>query len=118
MTSLTKLQKAFFKKAKEFDKVKKMGRTHLQDAVPMSLGAEFHGWGTTGEDQRIAEVRQFLHDQPGRDRHRHHRHGRARLSELSTKYLSEVTGFKFILAGDLVRGDLRLPAPTSCSRVC
>ena len=41
----------------------KMGRTHLQDAVPMSLGQEFHGWGTTiGEEvERIAEVRQFLH---------------------------------------------------------
>jgi aspartate ammonia-lyase len=41
-----------------------MGRTHLQDAVPMSLGQEFHGWGTTiGEEvERIAEVRQFLHE--------------------------------------------------------
>jgi aspartate ammonia-lyase len=105
MESLTKLQKAFFKKAKEFDKVLKMGRTHLQDAVPMSLGAEFHGWGTTiGEEvERIAEVRQFLHEinlgataigttvtaAPG-------------YPELATKYLSEGTGFKFILAGDLV----------------
>jgi aspartate ammonia-lyase len=105
MKSLTRLQKAFFKKAKEFDKVIKMGRTHLQDAVPMSLGAEFHGWGTTmGEEvERIAEVRQFLHEinlgataigttvtaAPG-------------YPELATKYLSEVTGYKFILAGDLV----------------
>ena len=42
----------------------KMGRTHLQDAVPMSLGQEFHGWGTTiGEEvQRIAEVRALLHE--------------------------------------------------------
>ena len=42
----------------------KMGRTHLQDAVPMSLGQEFNGWGTTiGEEvQRIAEVRQLLHE--------------------------------------------------------
>ena len=64
MEALTKLQEAFFAKGKEFDKVLKMGRTHLQDAVPMSLGQEFHGWGTTmGEEvQRIAEVRQFLHE--------------------------------------------------------
>jgi aspartate ammonia-lyase len=56
-----KLAAAFFAKGKEFDRVLKMGRTHLQDAVPMSLGQEFHGWGTTiGEEvQRIAEVRQF-----------------------------------------------------------
>src|SRR6187455_989921 len=64
MDALSALQQAFFAKAKEFDRVLKMGRTHLQDAVPMSLGQEFHGWGTTmGEEvQRIAEVRQFLHE--------------------------------------------------------
>ena len=49
---------------KEFERVLKMGRTHLQDAVPMSLGQEFHGWGTTiGEEvHRIAEVRALLHE--------------------------------------------------------
>jgi len=41
MEALTKLQEAFFAKGREFDKVLKMGRTHLQDAVPMSLGQEF-----------------------------------------------------------------------------
>ena len=62
--SLKKLQAAFFAKAAEFNRVLKMGRTHLQDAVPMSLGQEFHGWGTTiGEEvQRIGEVRQLLHE--------------------------------------------------------
>ena len=43
MDSLRRLQDAFFAKGKEFEKVLKMGRTHLQDAVPMSLGQEFHG---------------------------------------------------------------------------
>jgi len=64
MDALTRLQEAFFAKGREFDRVLKMGRTHLQDAVPMSLGQEFHGWGTTiGEEvQRIGEVRQFLHE--------------------------------------------------------
>ena len=28
-----------------------MGRTHLQDAVPMTLGQEFHGWGFTIADE-------------------------------------------------------------------
>src|SRR5246127_4663306 len=51
MEALRQLQNAFYAKAREFDKVLKMGRTHLQDAVPMSMGAEFHGWGTTiGEE--------------------------------------------------------------------
>ena len=32
------------KKQKEFDKVVKIGRTHLMDAVPMTVGQEFSGW--------------------------------------------------------------------------
>ena len=103
--ALNRLQQAFFAKAKEFDRVLKMGRTHLQDAVPMSLGQEFHGWGTTiGEEiQRITEVVKLLHEinlgataigttvtaAPG-------------YPELATKYLSELTGTQFILAGDLI----------------
>ena len=105
MKALYRLQESFFAKAREFDRVLKMGRTHLQDAVPMSLGQEFHGWGTTiGEEvERIAEVRRLLHEinlgataigttvtaAPG-------------YPELATKYLSELTGMKFILAGDLI----------------
>ncbi|WP_394756240.1 lyase family protein, partial [Rhodoferax sp.] len=46
MVALEQLQEAFFAKGREFQNVLKMGRTHLQDAVPMSLGQEFHGWGT------------------------------------------------------------------------
>ena len=36
---------AFHSKGDEFSDVLKMGRTHLQDAVPMSMGAEFKGFG-------------------------------------------------------------------------
>ncbi|GHU34316.1 aspartate ammonia-lyase [Betaproteobacteria bacterium] len=105
MEALRKLQGSFFAKAKEFERVLKMGRTHLQDAVPMSLGQEFHGWGTTiGEEvDRIVEVRRLLHEinlgataigttvtaAPG-------------YPELATRYLSELTGNEFILGGDLV----------------
>jgi fumarate hydratase, class II len=32
------------KKAKQFDKVVKIGRTHLMDAVPLTLGQEIGGW--------------------------------------------------------------------------
>lgn len=38
---LTELQNAFAKKGKEFKHVLKSGRTHLQDAVPVTLGQEF-----------------------------------------------------------------------------
>ena len=88
MEALRQLQEAFFAKGKEFDKVLKMGRTHLQDAVPMSLGQEFHGWGTTiGEEvQRIAEVRAApARDQPRRHRDRHDGDRRARLPRSSRR---------------------------------
>ena len=64
MTALRQLQEAFFAKGREFDGVLKMGRTHLQDAVPMSLGAEFRGWGTTmGEEvDRLSEARALLRE--------------------------------------------------------
>ncbi|ALA58505.1 class II fumarate hydratase [Nitrospira moscoviensis] len=42
--SLTRLQKALAKKAREFDKIVKIGRTHLQDATPVRLGQEFGGY--------------------------------------------------------------------------
>jgi len=42
---LDKLSKTFFKKGKEFKAIYKSGRTHLQDAVPISLGQEFTAYG-------------------------------------------------------------------------
>ena len=56
------LVNAFFKKSEEFKGVLKMGRTHLQDAVPMTLGQEFHGWGFTIQDELkvIREAQEHL----------------------------------------------------------
>lgn len=39
------LRDEFYSKAKEFDGILKMGRTQLQDAIPMSLGNEFQAFG-------------------------------------------------------------------------
>ena len=45
------LQIALTDKGVEFSDVIKMGRTQLQDAVPMTLGQEFEAWGVmVGED--------------------------------------------------------------------
>jgi len=59
---LKRLEDAFVLKGKEFEEVLKMGRTQLQDAVPMTLGQEFNGFATTiGEDiQRLREVQSLL----------------------------------------------------------
>jgi aspartate ammonia-lyase len=42
---ITKLKETFDEKGKAFDHVIKMGRTHLQDAVPIRLGQEFTAYG-------------------------------------------------------------------------
>ncbi|MGD9106624.1 MAG: class II fumarate hydratase, partial [Desulfobacterales bacterium] len=42
--SLVTLEESLLRKAAEFEDVKKIGRTHLQDAVPISLGDEFGGY--------------------------------------------------------------------------
>ncbi|MFS8637054.1 MAG: aspartate ammonia-lyase [Gemmatimonadota bacterium] len=56
--ALAALRDAFLAKAAEFSDIVKMGRTQLQDAVPMTLGQEFHAYGVTiGEDlERLREV--------------------------------------------------------------
>jgi fumarate hydratase class II len=38
------LRDALKKKSKDFDKIVKIGRTHLMDAVPLTLGQEIGGW--------------------------------------------------------------------------
>ena len=43
---LRRLHDALMKKSEEFDDVIKMGRTQLQDAVPMRLGQTFHGYAS------------------------------------------------------------------------
>ncbi len=44
LPALTRLHKALKGKAKEFDQIVKIGRTHLQDATPVRLGQEFGGY--------------------------------------------------------------------------
>lgn len=46
LEQLDRLYQAFHKKSEEFDHVIKMGRTQLQDAVPIRLGQEFHAYAT------------------------------------------------------------------------
>src|SRR5208283_773022 len=55
---------SFAAKGVEFADVIKMGRTQLQDAVPMTLGQEFAAYATTmGEDiLRVIETRQLINE--------------------------------------------------------
>lgn len=62
LAELDKLRIAFGRKGREFHDILKVGRTQLQDAVPMTLGQEFHGFATTlGEDlERLRETIKLL----------------------------------------------------------
>ena len=49
---IDKLISAFSKKASKFSKYKKIGRTHLMDALPVTLGSEFASYATSLSDAR------------------------------------------------------------------
>jgi len=61
---LRRLVKAFRAKGDEFRDVIKMGRTQLQDAVPMTLGQEFHAWAESlgNELDTLERVEQGLRE--------------------------------------------------------
>lgn len=62
LPALARLHKALKAKAKEFDTVVKIGRTHLQDATPVRLGQEFGGYARQIElgIQRVKQAQAAL----------------------------------------------------------
>src|SRR5215210_3740602 len=65
LPALKQLERSFSRKAKKFENVVKAGRTHLMDAVPVTLGQEFAGYaaqirlGQERVDAALAHVRQI-----------------------------------------------------------
>ena len=99
------LRDAFYRQAEKTKGVLKMGRTHLQDAVPMSFGQEFHGWGKTIEDELtiIREAQEHLKvvnlgaTAIGTTVTAHPEY-----PALAVKYLAEITGIDFKNSDDLI----------------
>ena len=105
LAAMGELKSAFETKALEFSDVIKMGRTQLQDAVPMTLGQEFGAWGVmVGEDmERLREASDLLKEinlgataigtglnsPPG-------------YAELATALLKEVSGIPVVKSPNLV----------------
>ena len=104
-TALSKLIDAFSAKGEEFKDYIKMGRTQLQDAVPMTSGQEFHAYANNLREEidnlerNVALLHEInmggtaigtgLNAVPG-------------FAELCAEKLSEVTGEKMIPSPDLV----------------
>lgn len=62
--ALEKFHVAMMKKQKEFDGIVKIGRTHLMDATPLTLGQEFSGFSTQMKHslQRVKNTLPYLHE--------------------------------------------------------
>jgi aspartate ammonia-lyase len=60
--AVNELIASFRAKGREFDNILKMGRTQLQDAVPMTLGQEFNAFGETlaGEVRALEVIQRVL----------------------------------------------------------
>ena len=65
VAELQRLATSFRKKGNEYIEVPKMGRTELQDAVPMTVGQEFHafGAGIEAEIQFLKDAEKYLYAQ-------------------------------------------------------
>jgi aspartate ammonia-lyase len=102
---LGSLRDAFLLKAQEFADIVKMGRTQLQDAVPMTLGQEFHAYGVTiGEDiDRLRELAVHLHEiNMGATAIGTGINTDPRYAGLVRAHLSAITGLGLVTSPDLV----------------
>ena len=108
-TAMRALSAAFLAKGREFAPLLKMGRTQLQDAVPMTLGQEFAAFGNTilEDVDRLGEAQALIREinmgataigtgitaPPG-------------YAEAVRRNLSAITGLELITARDLVEATM------------
>ena len=105
LVEMRNLRVSFEAKAREFDDVLKVGRTQLQDAVPMTLGQEFSAYAVMlGEDeQRLAEASKLIEEVnlgataigTGINAHPDY-------APLVTRRLSEISGIALMVSPNLV----------------
>jgi aspartate ammonia-lyase len=105
LKAMTHLQDAFQVKADEFRDVIKMGRTQLQDAVPMTLGQEFASFSrmTMEDTQRLREVVPLLREiNLGGTAIGTGLNAPIGYPQKACSILSELSGFDFEVAEDMV----------------
>jgi aspartate ammonia-lyase len=99
------LQRCFAAKAEEFKEVLKVGRTQLQDAVPMTLGQEFSTYAVmlSEDESRLAEAAELIREinlgataiGTGINAHPDY-------APLVTRRLAEVSGIAFVVSPNLI----------------
>lgn len=103
--TLEKLIVSFEKKEKEFDHIIKMGRTQLQDAVPMTLGQSFGAFADAmrSELKRLNRVsKEFLVINMGATAIGTGITAEPEYAEICTRHIKEITGWDITLAGNLI----------------
>lgn len=102
---LERLIEGFRKKEKEFENIIKMGRTQLQDAVPMTLGQTFGAYATTLEEEisRLNEnAKLFLEVNMGGTAIGTGINADPDYSDKVIEHLRRITGMEVVLAANLV----------------
>lgn len=105
LTAMAHLRAAYTAKATEFRDVIKMGRTQLQDAVPMTLGQEFAAFArmTMEDEQRLIEVLPLLAEiNLGGTAIGTQLNAPAGYAAEACRRLSELAGIQLVVAEDMV----------------
>ena len=103
--NLLNLIEAFRDKGKAFAGMIKMGRTQLQDAVPMTIGQEFDAFATNLEEEidRMEQNRRLLCEiNMGATAIGTGINSDPEYTELCTRYLAEVSGIPLVPASNLI----------------
>ncbi len=103
--ALDLLRQSFAHKANEFAHIGKVGRTQLQDAVPMTLGMEFRGFAATVEEDidRIKQLGELLKEvNLGATAIGTGINAPAAYGQKAIDHLCQVSGYSFIKAKDLI----------------
>lgn len=99
------LRRTFMQKGQEFAEVLKMGRTQLQDAVPMSLGQEFNAFATLLKEdiKLIKHVQSFLLEvNLGATAIGTGLNTPDGYAQVAVKHLAQVTGLPFVCSEDYI----------------
>jgi aspartate ammonia-lyase len=104
-TEMTALAQAFSAKGGDFARHLKMGRTQLQDAVPMTLGQEFTAFGVTilEDVERLGETQGLIREiNLGATAIGTRINSPDGYPETVRRHLAEITGLSLVTAPDLV----------------
>jgi aspartate ammonia-lyase len=105
VASVKELIEAFRAKGKEFAAILKMGRTQLQDAVPMTLGQEFEAFAETlaGEARALEAIQRVLCEtNMGATAIGTGLNAPAGYAQKCTDHLARISGLPIHLAGNLI----------------